>query len=72
MFRKKKKRVGKRWRLDETYIRVKGQWKYYYRAVDKTRPDDRLSVNLHTRSASGAILFEESHHAQWEAEPGKY
>ena len=23
------------WRLDETYIRVRGQWKYLYRAVDK-------------------------------------
>jgi len=34
-FRRKKKRVGKRWRMDETYIKVKGQWKYYYRAVDK-------------------------------------
>lgn len=34
-FRLKKKRVGKRWRMDETYIKVKGQWKYYYRAVDK-------------------------------------
>jgi len=23
------------WRVDETYIKVKGQWVYYYRAVDK-------------------------------------
>jgi transposase-like protein len=30
-FRLKKKRVGTRWRMDETYIKVKGQWKYYYR-----------------------------------------
>jgi transposase-like protein len=22
------------WRVDETYIRVKGEWKYLYRAVD--------------------------------------
>ncbi len=22
------------WRVDETYIRVKGEWKYFYRAVD--------------------------------------
>lgn len=22
------------WRVDETYIQVKGQWKYLYRAVD--------------------------------------
>src|SRR6201984_2172505 len=24
------------WRMDETYIRVKGQWRYLYRAVDST------------------------------------
>ncbi len=35
IFRKKKKRVGTRWRMDETYIKVKGEWKYFYRAVDK-------------------------------------
>ena len=34
-FRQKKKRTGNRWRMDETYIKVKGKWKYYYRAVDK-------------------------------------
>jgi putative transposase len=35
-FRKGKKRaVGKSWRMDETYIKIKGQWKYLYRAVDK-------------------------------------
>ena len=34
-FHKKKKRPGDRWRLDETYIKVKGKWKYYYRAVNK-------------------------------------
>jgi putative transposase len=35
-FRKEKKRsVGKSWRMDETYIKINGQWKYLYRAVDK-------------------------------------
>lgn len=34
-FRQRKKCVVKRWRMDETYIKVKGQWKYLYRAVDK-------------------------------------
>jgi putative transposase len=34
-FHQKKKRPGGRWRLDETYLKVKGQWCYYYRAVDK-------------------------------------
>ena len=34
-FRENKKRVGLRWRLDETYIKIRGDWKYLYRAVDK-------------------------------------
>jgi len=34
-FRRHKRPVGKSWRMDETYIKVKGQWKYLYRAVDK-------------------------------------
>ena len=33
-FRQHKRPVGRRWRMDETYIRVRGQWKYLYRAVD--------------------------------------
>jgi len=35
VFHKNKKRPGDRWRMDETYIKIKGDWKYYYRAVDK-------------------------------------
>jgi putative transposase len=33
--RKHKRLVGGNWRMDETYIKVKGVWKYLYRAVDK-------------------------------------
>ena len=33
-FRRHKRTVGRRWRMDETDIKVKGQWKYLYRAVD--------------------------------------
>jgi putative transposase len=32
---KHKRPVGASWRMDETYIKVKGVWKYLYRAVDK-------------------------------------
>ncbi|MCS4320808.1 transposase-like protein [Serratia sp. BIGb0234] len=27
-FRRRKRTVGRRWRMDETYIKIKGQWKY--------------------------------------------
>src|SRR5665811_921990 len=35
VFRKYKHPAGGSWRMDETYIKVKGGWKYLYRAVDK-------------------------------------
>mgnify|MGYP006110019183 CR=1 FL=1 len=35
VFRQHKRSVGVSWRLDETFIKVEGDWKYLYRAVDK-------------------------------------
>src|SRR6266849_2180562 len=34
-FHRRKRPVWVSWRMDETYIKVKGEWKYRYRAVDK-------------------------------------
>jgi transposase-like protein len=34
-FNRRKRPVSGRWHMDETYIRVKGQWMYLYRAIDK-------------------------------------
>ena len=34
-FKSKKKSVNKSWKMDETYVKVKGKWYYLYRAVDK-------------------------------------
>src|SRR5271169_6619055 len=28
-------RAGASWRVDETYVKIKGRWTYLYRAVDK-------------------------------------
>jgi putative transposase len=35
-FHRRKRPVRVSWRMDETYIKVKGEWRYLYRAVDKT------------------------------------
>src|SRR2546423_4990078 len=35
--RKRLKATNDSWRVDETYVRVKGQWRYLYRAVDRRR-----------------------------------
>src|SRR5262249_25952415 len=34
-FQRRKRSVWISWRMDETYIKVKGEWRYLYRAVDK-------------------------------------
>jgi putative transposase len=34
VFRHRKCSVGRSWRMDETYIKVRGHWRYLYRAVD--------------------------------------
>jgi putative transposase len=34
-FHRRKRPVWVSWRMDETYVKVKGQWHYLYRAVDK-------------------------------------
>jgi len=34
-FRTRKRKVADSWRMDETYIKLKDKWIYYYRAVDK-------------------------------------
>src|SRR5205809_1026962 len=35
-FHRRKRPVWVSWRMDETYIKIKGAWYYLYRAVDKT------------------------------------
>jgi transposase-like protein len=48
--------VGSSWRVDETYIKVKGQWRYLYRAVDELGQtvDFLLSKN---RDKAAAVRF---------------
>src|SRR6185503_8139298 len=56
-FRRRQQPVGKSWRMDETYVRIKGQSKYLYRAVDKEgRTVDFLLTPHRDRAAAEAFL----------------
>src|SRR5215470_7491723 len=37
-FRRRQCPVGRSWRLDETYVKIKGKWAYLYRAVLRSVP----------------------------------
>jgi putative transposase len=51
-----KRKIGTSWRMDETYIKIKGVWHYLYRAVDKT--GDTIDFMLsETRDAPAAKAF---------------
>src|SRR5437660_8809689 len=50
--RKRLKATNDSWRVDETYVRVTGQWRYLYRAVDSSGSDPRLSPAGHTGRGS--------------------
>jgi transposase-like protein len=48
--------VGTSWRMDETYIKVNGQWKYLYRAVDKAGQSIDFLLTVH-RNRKAALRF---------------
>ena len=55
-FRRRQQPVGKSWRMDETYVRIKGQWTYLYRAVDNAgRTVDFLLTPHRDRAAAEAF-----------------
>src|SRR5512144_2396622 len=56
-FRQGKKRpVSNSWRMDETYIKINGQWRYLYRAVDKAGQTIDFLLTAH-RDKKAALRF---------------
>jgi putative transposase len=49
--------VGNPWRVDETYIRVRGAWKYLYRAVDKQGNTVDFLLGEHREDIAAAKSF---------------
>jgi putative transposase len=56
-FRARTLPIGKSWRLDETYVKIKEEWAYLYRAVDKEGSTiDFLLTPNRDRDAAEAFL----------------
>ncbi|EKN4180496.1 IS6 family transposase [Yersinia enterocolitica] len=68
-FRRHKHSVGRRWRMDETYIKVKGQWKYLYRAVDTSGQTIDFLLTARRDAAAALRFFRKAirHHGEPEA-----
>ena len=51
-------RVGDRWQVDETYVKVAGRWRYVYRAIDQFGQVIDVFVSPRRDSAAARRFFE--------------
>ena len=49
--------VGARWSVDETYVKVAGEWAYVYRAIDEQGQAIDVYVSEQRASADAAAFF---------------
>ncbi len=59
-FRRQKRPLGKSWRMAETYVKVRDQWKYLYRAVDKAGNTVDFLLRAHRDRAAARRYFEKA------------
>ncbi|MEE3322318.1 MAG: IS6 family transposase [Pseudomonadota bacterium] len=54
---KYKRPIHRSWRMDETYIKIKGKWYYLYRAVDKYGATVEFMVSKRRNKAAARAFF---------------
>jgi putative transposase len=58
--KKNKRSVATSWRMDETYIKVKGEWVYLYRAVDKFGDTVDFMLSERSDEAAATAFFKQA------------
>jgi transposase-like protein len=56
--RRRRKRAGRTWYVDETYLAVKGRWLYLYRAIDSDGELVDVMLSEHRDMAAAKAFFE--------------
>src|ERR1700756_5145555 len=55
--RRRRGRIGKSWYVDETYIKMHGQWRYLYRAIDRNGLLVDVMFSEHRDMAAAKAFF---------------
>ena len=58
--KKRQQPVAGSWRMDETYIKVKGQWTYLYRAIDKYGNTVDFMLSKQRDEAAATAFFQQA------------
>src|ERR1700679_3526675 len=56
--RRRRGKAGRSWYVDETYIKVHGQWRYLYRAIDRSGALVDVMFSEHRDMAAAKAFFE--------------
>jgi putative transposase len=67
----RKKPTAVSWRMDETYIKVKGKWTYYYRAVDNTGKTLYFVLSK-SKQGGGLAFFQAGNMHKWHAQSSRH
>ena len=62
--RRCKQPTDRSWRMDETYVRIRGQWAYLYRAVDSAGNTVDFRLSPRRNVASGKAFFRKAIRSQ--------
>jgi putative transposase len=60
VFRHRKRSVGSSWRMDETYIKVRGRWRYLHRAVDRDGDTVDFLLTAHRDEAAARRFLKQA------------
>jgi IS6 family transposase len=62
--------TNKIWRVDETFVRVKGKWAYFYRAVDSTGATIDFLLSAQRDAAAAKRFFQKALRSPGHPTPG--